>query len=144
MGKYYVEDTEYNKKKIIYTFSDGYTVTVDDFDESKRTFSFKVNLPSCAEDYLNGNGEGVWCCIHPQISEDELNNSEGTILFVKILNDSLYYDGLKYGDLIPVVPREGNRPVALLDELVAKYGKSDKEGAIKKYLEMLSKDSIYS
>lgn len=131
-------------KKIIYTFEDGHTVAVEDFDESKGTFSFKVNLPSCAEDYLNGNGEGVWCCIHPDLSEDDISNSDGVIFFVKILNDSLYYKDLNFGALIPVESRGNNRPVALLDELVAKYGKGDKEKAIKKYLEMLNKNSIYS
>lgn len=131
-------------KKITYTFNDGNIVSVEDFDENKRTFSFKVNLPSCIEDYLDGSGEGVWACIHPSISESELNNSKGAILFVKILNDSLYYNGLKYGDLIPVTPRGNNRPVALLDELIVKYGNSDKERAIKKYLEMLRTGSIYN
>lgn len=117
-------------KKIKYVFNNGEVVLIEDFKIPSDEYFFKVNLPSSKENYVSGNGEGVWACTdlisYKKYQEDK---NEG-IIYVKILNDSVYYNGLNCEDLIPVELRGEKRPVAIYEELLSKYGESNRKNLI--------------
>lgn len=77
----------------------------------------KINLPYDEKDYINGNGEGCWALITPQI----LRYYKSDIVemeFTAILdNDSVYYPNLKAGMAIACEMRGGHRPVAIYSQL---------------------------
>lgn len=114
-----------------YTYQNGETATVPTIDipETNETL-FKVNIPSTKEEETNGVGEGMWACTTEESYADWENNKEGTF-FVKLLNDSVYYPPLTYGNIIPVTFRKGKRPVAIVEELHHHYGISKKEDVIR-------------
>lgn len=127
--------------KITYTFANGEKVEMNDINLEGEQFSFKVNLPSCEKDYLTGNGEGVWVKpsldAHEDWHKDAVSKYNRTIYYGKILNDSLYYPNLTYGTLIAFELRGENRPVAIYEELVYKYGESQREKAMNDYFNWL-------
>lgn len=86
---------------------------------------FKVNLPSNAESYESGNGEGVWACGNKETFEAWEKDIDSGVYFVKMLNYSVYYPKLEYGTIVAIEMRGKKRPVAIHDELVAKYGESN-------------------
>lgn len=81
---------------------------------------FKINLPLTKKEYLNNNGEGVWATC----DVESYKNIEipGKLIQVKILNDSVYYQGLNCDTYI-TVKTNGNelRPIASFYELQSKY-----------------------
>lgn len=106
--------------KEVYTHKDGTVVALAEFNDTY----FKVNIPVDEEDFIYGLGEGIWCCsTNEGYSKWANDDSVGEIIYVKVLNDPIYYGKMQYLDIIPVETRGKNRPVALLDELIAKYGK---------------------
>lgn len=116
-----------------YKFADGRTVEVADIKEATEIKDmFKVNLPSTYENYINGNGEGVWACGDEKTKLAYDNDVSGGIYFVMILNDSGYYPDLTNKTIIPVEMRGEKRPTAIFDELKAKYGMSHREEFIEK------------
>lgn len=98
---------------------------IKDFTRPSEEFLFKVNLPDSYDSYLDGIGEGVWAYTDKESYERIFKDEKEGIIYVKILNTSLYYDGLYYDTLIPVELRGKYRPVAIYEELVDKYGKSN-------------------
>lgn len=105
-----------------YKFENGEIMNIPTIErpEDNRKL-FKVNLPQTFDDYLSGNGEGMWaCCSEKDQAKIDEDVAEG-IIFVKLLNDSIYYPELEYGTIIPVELRGECRPVAIWDELDAKY-----------------------
>lgn len=113
-----------------YTYQNGETVTLPEIvvpEESEKCI--QVNLPSTAEDFENGNGEGMFACATEETYQEWDSNGEG-IHFVKLLNDSVYYPGLSWGTIIPVELRGKDRPVALLEELQHHYGDSKRDEVI--------------
>ena len=71
----------------------------------------KVNLPETEDDYIDGNGEGVWVLVHEdaKIAYDT-DASEGT--YIGILdNDSIYYPHMKHGMAVVIEMRGEHRPV---------------------------------
>lgn len=72
----------------------------------------QVNLPLTEDDYLSGNGEGVWVKVDPATRQaydaDRIGPGYSGILD----NVSLYYPGLDPGELIPFELRGKCRPVA--------------------------------
>ena len=109
---------------IMYQFANGDCVKVQDFPRVDSDYYFKVNLPANQDNYESGNGEGVWAYTDAESYEKWKNDEQDAIIYVKILNDSIYYNGLRYGDLVPVELRGEYRPVAIYEELVNKYGPS--------------------
>lgn len=107
---------------IIYQFSNGVCAEVQDFPKVDSSYYFKVNLPNSQDSYESGNGEGVWAYTDAESYEKWKNDEQDAIIYVKILNDSVYYNGLEYGDLVPVELRGEYRPVAIYEELISKYG----------------------
>lgn len=112
---------------------------VKSYIEEGNTEKIKLNLPLTADEYLSGNGEGVWCEIDSDLLERALKNPPALIP-VKILNDSCYYPNLTWGNLVLAEFRNSNfRPVADRKELLFKYGPSitleEKEELIKKIVQ---------
>ena len=72
----------------------------------------KVNLPETEEEYIDGNGEGVWVLV----DDDTYNRYQlddfdaGT--YVGILdNDSVYYPHMVHGMAVVIEMRGDHRPV---------------------------------
>ena len=80
------------------------------------TESIKINLPQTEEDYLAGNGEGVWMLVDSETKKAYDEDAKGG-RYVGILdNDSLYFPNLVHGKLIPFEMRGQDRPVAIFPE----------------------------
>ena len=107
---------------VVYEFLNGEKVEVKDFSKPASDYYFKVNLPDTLDSYKSGNGEGVWAYTDFESYEKWKNDEKDSIIYVRILNDSIYYNGLEYGDLVPVELRGEYRPVAMYEELIGKYG----------------------
>lgn len=78
-----------------------------------------VNLPNSQKFYENGNGEGMYAYI---ISDDDFNNfldnsKKGMLIKGFLLNNSLYYPGLKWGLIVPIELRGSKKPVVPLEFL---------------------------
>lgn len=82
----------------------------------------KVNLPANEEAYINGNGEGVYVLVDPEVKKAYDTDEAGTVYSGILDNDSIYYPGLKHGEQIPLEMRGQNRPVTPLNWLVERYG----------------------
>jgi hypothetical protein len=117
---------------LLYTFINGHIMDVPEFATPKSMeLMFKVNLPSTEADVENGNGEGVWACTDEQSRLKWESETCNEIIFVRILNDSIYYPTLKCDTIIPVRLCQDMRPVALLDELIAQNGKSKRDEVLR-------------
>lgn len=89
---------------------------------------FKVNLPFTESEYETGNGEGVWA-ITNNASLEIINDTKSIneFVLVRILNDSIYYNNLSFGDYIIVETRGEKRPVANYEILNSNYNKESEE-----------------
>ena len=90
-------------------------------DKSKMTEHIKVNLPLTEQDYLSGNGEGVWMLVDRETKMAHDIDAVGG-RYVGILdNDSVYYPGLNAGAEIIFEMRGEFRPVAILEGTLAEH-----------------------
>lgn len=90
-------------------------------DKSRMTERIKVNLPLNEQDYLSGNGEGVWVLVDCKTKQLHDTDAVGG-RYVGILdNDSVYYPGLKHGTEIAFEMRSEFRPVAMLKGTLAEH-----------------------
>lgn len=123
----------------IYKFTDGRELKYNEVTESEArelTFAnkiFKVNLPSSDENFITGNGEGIWACATNESDYEKAtsDNSKGELIIVKILNEPIYYDKLHIFDYVVAETRGENRAVAIYSELTSKYGKSRRDEIFK-------------
>lgn len=105
-----------------YKFKNGMIAEFDDIEETNSEHKmFKVNLPETQENYISGNGEGVWACGNSKTLNAWRKNKNKGIYFAMVLNDSVYYPKLKCGMIIPIEMRGDKRPVALYEELLNNY-----------------------
>lgn len=81
----------------------------------------KINLPLTREDYIHGNGEGVWVEVAPDTRAAYDRDVIGTGYCGILANDSLYYPGLHCGEIISFEMRGRFRPVADIHKLQEKY-----------------------
>lgn len=72
----------------------------------------QVNLPLTEQEYLSGNGEGVWLEVDEETRKAYDAGTIGGGYSGILSNDSLYYPGLKCGTIIPFEMRGEFRPVA--------------------------------
>ena len=72
----------------------------------------RVNLPLTEQDYLSGNGEGVWVKVDESTRAAYDANLTGPGYCGVLDNDSLYYPRLACGAPIPFELRGQLRPVA--------------------------------
>ena len=82
----------------------------------------KVNLPASPEAEKNGNGEGVFVLVTPEVKAAHDIDEAGTMYEGIIDNDSLYYPTLKHGSTIPFEMRGHFRPVTPFYWLQHHYG----------------------
>ena len=132
--------------KVKYTFADGKVVDYEEipiFDvNTDDGHLFKINLSDNNEDYLNGNGEGVWAIGNRDTMKAHKDNELGNnIYFVRILNDSVYYPGLMCDTVVPIKFRGDKRPVALMSELQYRYGAGQRECFLKQMRDATIGDS---
>lgn len=81
-------------------------------DRSKMSEYIKVNFPLTEEDFNRGNGEGMWVLVDAATKADYDKDATGKGYVGILDNDSLYYPGLKHGDVVPFEMRGESRPVA--------------------------------
>jgi len=78
----------------------------------------KVNLPDTRDDYLAGNGEGMWAVVDSQENKDDYDTNKSKGQFHAYLaNNSLYYPVLGFGSKIQCEHRGGSRAVAVWELL---------------------------
>lgn len=87
----------------------------------------KVNLPRTEKDYINGNGEGVFCYVSDSVLKAYSKDEYGLICTGHLLNDSIYYPDLKIGDMVTFELRGKNRPVVTWARLENKKALSAEE-----------------
>ena len=71
----------------------------------------KVNLPSNKENYLSGNGEGLWCYLSKEDIVKYDNDEKVGDFEAYICNDPEYYNEVNFGDKLVAEFRGKNRPV---------------------------------
>lgn len=84
----------------------------DQPEKSEPSLSYiKVNMPETFEDYISGNGEGVWALVDAACKKaHDSDSSEGTYIGI-ICNNSIYYPRMRYGMAVVIEMRGSNRPV---------------------------------
>lgn len=87
----------------------------------------KVNIPLTEEDYRSGNGEGVWVEVDAETRAAYDRDAIGLGYHGILANDSLYYPGLKCGDVIPFEMRGENRPVVDFPRFLSALNRISKE-----------------
>ena len=97
-------------------------------DRERMTEHIKVNLPLTQQDYLSGNGEGVWVLVDPETKKAHDEDAAGGSYIGILDNDSCYYPGLNAGELIPFELRGVFRPVADFPMFLSKLPKLTQEG----------------
>lgn len=97
-------------------------------DTSRMTEYIKVNFPLTEQDYLNGNGEGMWVLVDSETKAEYEKDSAGGTYIGLLDNDSIYYPGLNHGELIPFEMRGQYRPVACFHEFLSELDKLTPEG----------------
>ena len=97
-------------------------------DKKNMTEHIKVNLPLTEQDYLAGNGEGVWVLVDPKTKQAYDTDAAGGGYMGILDNDSCYYPGLNAGELIPFELRGIFRPVADFRSLLSKLCNLTPEG----------------
>lgn len=71
----------------------------------------KVNLPETEDDYIDGNGEGVWVLVDEKAkTAHDTDVNEGTYLGI-LANDSVYYPHMTFGSAVVIEMRGSQRPV---------------------------------
>lgn len=100
----------------------------------------KVNIPLTEENYLSGNGEGVWVEVDEVTRAAYDNDATGGRYHGILANDSLYYPGLGCGDEIEFEMRGDRRPVVSLDFLEGRprLTEAGKDAVIRKIAEYRS------
>ena len=81
----------------------------------------KVNFPRNNENYISGNGEGMWVIVDDETEKKYSDNEKGTLCFGTLDNDSTYYPELKAGTKVTFELRGENRPVAVIDGFLEQY-----------------------
>jgi len=108
----------------IYTYKNGKTTELPEIQLPKNPEKcFLIVLPDTKEEEETGNGEDIWACTTEENFTIWQNDGEG-VFFVKVMNNSYYYPGLKEGTVIPVQFLKLPKPVAMLSELEHHYGSS--------------------
>ena len=97
-------------------------------DKKNMTEYIKVNLPLTEQDYLAGNGEGVWVLVDPKTKQAHDTDAIGGGYVGILDNDSCYYPGLNAGQLIPFELRGSYRPVANFYSFLSKLPRLTPEG----------------
>lgn len=97
-------------------------------DKKNMTEYIKVNLPLTEQDYLAGNGEGVWVLVDPKTKQAHDTDATGGGYVGILDNDSCYYPGLNAGQLIPFELRGSYRPVANFYSFLSKLTRLTQEG----------------
>ncbi len=97
-------------------------------DKKNMTEYIKVNLPLTEQDYLAGNGEGVWVLVDPKTKQAHDTDATGGGYVGILDNDSCYYPGLNAGQLIPFELRGSYRPVANFYSFLSKLSRLTPEG----------------
>ena len=97
-------------------------------DKEHMTEHIKVNLPLTEQDYLAGNGEGVWVLVDPKTKRAHDEDATGGGYVGILDNDSCYYPGLNAGELIPFELRGIFRPVANFYSFLSKLSRLTPEG----------------
>lgn len=97
-------------------------------DKKNMTEHIKVNLPLTEQDYLAGNGEGVWVLVDPKTKQAHDTDATGGGYVGILDNDSCYYPGLNAGQLIPFELRGSYRPVANFHSFLSKLPRLTPEG----------------
>lgn len=97
-------------------------------EKSRMTEHIMVNLPLTEQDYLAGNGEGVWVLVDPQTKKAHNTDAIGKGYFGILDNDSFYYPGLNHGKLLPFEMRGDCRPVADYHSFLSGLTKLTQEG----------------
>ncbi len=88
----------------------------------------KVNLPRTHEDFVRGNGEGIWVEVDYDTKRAHDNDHTGGLFVGVLANDSLYYPTLSCGTPLPFTMRGCNRPVADFNCFLSKlHAISDEE-----------------
>lgn len=97
-------------------------------DKKRMTEYIKVNLPLTEQDYLAGNGEGVWVLVDPKTKQAHDTDATGGGYVGILDNDSCYYPSLNTGQLIPFELRGAFRPVANFYSFLSKLPRLTPEG----------------
>ena len=97
-------------------------------DKKNMTEYIKVNLPLTEQDYLAGNGEGVWVLVDPKTKQAHDTDATGGGYVGILDNDSCYYPGLNAGQLIPFELHGSYRPVANFYSFLSKLPRLTPEG----------------
>ena len=97
-------------------------------DKKLMTEHIKVNLPLTEQDYLAGNGEGVWVLVDSKTKLAHDTDAAGGSYVGILDNDSCYYPGLGAGQLILFELRGAFRPVANFYSFLSKLPRLTPEG----------------
>lgn len=81
----------------------------------------KINIPRTEEDFISGNGEGVWVLVEDDVHEKYHNDYVGGIFYGILHNDSVYFKELKFETKVPFTMRGKNRGVVLWDGFLENY-----------------------
>lgn len=72
----------------------------------------KVNIPDNIDEYFAGNGEGCYFVLTDQNARNDYDSGKhGCVHMCMLANYSMYWLGLKPGDVLPVEFRGNRRPV---------------------------------
>lgn len=74
----------------------------------------KINLPETQEDFISGNGEGVWVLVDDETKAAYDKDVVGGCYFGILDNDSIYWPNLVHGTKVRFEMRGQYRPVAFL------------------------------
>ena len=83
----------------------------------------KINVPTTEEEYVRGNGEGMWALTDDSGKRAYDEDAESGEYEVIIDNDSFFWEGLEHGQLMPVEMRGVHRPIVPYNWLFAIFGK---------------------
>lgn len=85
----------------------------------------KANLPPTEGDYITGNGEGVFILVDAATKEAHDSDATGAGYSGILDNDSIYYKGLRHGEIVLLEMRGETRPVVPYEWLLEHYGPAD-------------------
>ena len=101
---------------------------MSEVNREAMTEHIKVNLPLTEQDYLAGNGEGVWVLVDPETKKAHNTDATGRGYVGILDNDSFCYPGLNHGELLPFEMRGEHRPVADFHSFLSELTKLTPEG----------------
>lgn len=88
----------------------------------KKEFYIKINVPTTEEEYLSGNGEGMWALADEKTKRAYDEDAASGEYEVILDNNSFFWDGLEHGQLVPIEMRGEARPVVPYNWLFAIFG----------------------